>query len=203
MQRLRAVIAPVDAVGRHGDGSESCYAPGPVTREELIMNAASKTLRIRDIMTADVITLVATTSVEDAARSLTFHHVSGAPVLEHGRIVGVVSKSNLVDPRYRSSATEKPTVRDAMTKVVLAVRPGDPAMLAVRLMVSESVHRAVVVDDSGKLAGIVSPMDVLRALARGDRVQANDAAFDDRQEHHAEPATATEYVNLTVFAAAP
>jgi CBS-domain-containing membrane protein len=147
-------------------------------------------------MTTDVVTLAASTSVDDAARSFTFHHVSGTPVLEQGRVVGVVSKSDLIDPRHRPSATHNPTVRDAMTKVVQAVRPGDPAMLAVRLMVEQSVHRAVVVDDHGKLAGIVSPMDVLRALARGDFVQENDAAFDERRERHAEPA----YVDLTSFA---
>jgi len=163
------------------------------------MNAPSKTLRVRDIMTPDVITLVGTTSVDDAARSLTFHQVTGVPVLEHGRIVGVVSKSDLVDPRYRSSATAKPTVRDAMTRVVHAVRPGDPAMLAVRLMVHENVHRAVVVDEQGKLAGIVSPMDVMRALARGDRVQENDPTFEDRRELHADPEVVTEYVDLTTF----
>jgi CBS-domain-containing membrane protein len=158
-----------------------------------------KTLRVRDIMTAEVITLAATTSVDDAARSLTFHQVSGAPVLEHGRIVGVVSKSDLVDPRYRSSPSGKLTVRDAMTRAVHAVRPGDPAMLAVRLMVQENVHRMVVVDDQGKLAGIVSAMDVLHALDRGDRVQKNDPVFDERQERHADPAIATEYIDLTVF----
>jgi len=152
-------------------------------------------------MTGNVITLVGSTSVDDAARSLTFHQVSGAPVLEHGRIVGVVTKSDLVDPRYRSAGAEAAavTVRDAMTKVVRAVRPGDPAMMAVRLMVNENVHRAVVVDDQGKLAGIVSALDVLRALARGERVQEHDAAFSDRQERHAEPARVTEYVDLTVF----
>lgn len=160
------------------------------------MSAPHKTLRVRDIMTPDVITLVARTSVDDAARSLTFHHVSGAPVLEQGRIVGVVSKSDLVDPRYRSSTGEKPTVRDAMTRVVRAVRPGDPAMLAVRLMASENVHRAVVVDERGQLAGIVSSMDVLRALVRGDDVQGDDPAYQDRHEHHADPALVTEYVDL-------
>jgi CBS domain-containing protein len=161
------------------------------------MSAPRKTLRIRDIMTSDVITLVAQTTVDDAARSLTFHQVSGAPVLEHGRIVGVVSKSDLVDPRYRSSPTEKPTVRDAMTRAVRAVRPGDPAMFAVRLMADENVHRAVVVDDQGQLAGIVSAMDVLRALARGDDVQGHDPVYLDRQERHADPEIATEYVDLT------
>jgi CBS-domain-containing membrane protein len=159
----------------------------------------SKTMRVRDIMTTEVVTLVASTSLDDAARSLTYHHVTGAPVLEHGRIVGVVSKSDLVDPRYRSSDDATPTVRDAMTRIVHAVRPGDPAMAAVRLMVDQSVHRAVVVDDKGKLAGIVSPMDVLRALARGDAVQENDPAFLDRQDRHADPAIATEWVDLTSF----
>lgn len=157
------------------------------------MHAPTKTLRVRDIMTSDVITLVGSTSVDDAARSLTFHHVSGVPVLEHGRVVGVVSKSDLVDPRHRSSPGHTPTVREAMTRVVHGVRPGDPVMMAVRLMVEQQVHRAVVVDDHGKLVGIVGPMDVMRALTRGDSVQGNDAAFDARHDWHADPA----YVVLT------
>jgi CBS-domain-containing membrane protein len=163
--------------------------------------STGKTLRIRDIMTTEVITVAASTSVDDAARSLTFHKVSGAPVVDRAAIVGVVSKSDLVDPRYRSSETVKPTVREAMTRIVRAVRPGDPAMSAVRLMVNENVHRAVVVDDRGKLVGIVSPMDVLRALAQGEAVQAGDAAFDERAERHADPAIATEFVDLTAFEA--
>jgi CBS-domain-containing membrane protein len=170
---------------------------------------AGKTLRVRDIMTTDVITLAASTTVDDAARSLTFHHVGGAPVLDRGAIVGVVSKSDLVDPRHRSTPESKPTVRDAMTKIVRAVRPGDPAMLAVRLMANENVHRAVVVDDHGKLVGIVSPMDVMRALARGQPVQYDDPLYLERTERHADPAVAEparepdakiEFVDLTVFA---
>ncbi len=85
-----------------------------------------------------------------------------------------------------------------MTKAVRAVRPGDPVMMAVRLMVDEGVHRVVVVDDKGKLAGIVSSMDVLHSLARGDRVQEHDAVFEDRQERHGEPATLT-FVDLSVY----
>ena len=83
-----------------------------------------------------------------------------------------------------------------MTRVVRAVRPGDPVMFAVRLMADENVHRVVVVDDDGKLAGIVSAMDVLRALARGNDVQGHDPVFLDRHERHADPAIVTEYVDL-------
>jgi CBS domain-containing protein len=67
----------------------------------------------------------------------------------------------------------------------------------VRLMASEDVHRAVVVDEHGKLAGIVSTMDVLRALARGEDLQGDDSAFLDRHEHHADPESVCELVDLT------
>jgi CBS-domain-containing membrane protein len=169
------------------------------------MVPTGRTVRVRDIMTAEVVTLAASTSVEDAARSLTFHQVGGAPVLDHGRIVGVVSKSDLVDPRHRTGGGQ-PAVREVMTKVVRAVRPGDPAMMAVRLMVNENVHRALVVDERGKLVGIVSSMDALSALARGDALQTHDALFDARSEQHADPeavepgpAHRLDFVDLTRF----
>ena len=151
-------------------------------------DTTTKTVRVRDIMTTDVITLVATTSLSDAARSLSFHKVTGAPVMEHGRVVGVISNTNLVDPRYRNGAEQGVNVAQVMTPAVYAVGPGDPVMLAVRLMAREGVHRAIVVDDHKKLVGIVSAMDVLRALVDGQRVQ------DDLPERggpeHAEAAVA-------------
>ncbi len=156
-----------------------------------------KTLRVRDVMTSDVFTLSTRTSVDDAARSLTLHKVSGAPVLERGRIVGLVSNTDLVDPRYRSRGTGAVTVAEAMTNAVYGVRPGDPVMLAVRLMAEQGIHRVVVVDDHGKLVGIVSSMDVLRALARGARVQESP---EDRTVHHSDPAPAVQYVDLRIAA---
>ena len=87
------------------------------------------------------------------------------------------------------------TVDDVMTHLIFVVRPSDPAMLAVRLMVEEGVHRAVVVDDGGRLAGVISPMDVLRALAQGEQVQ-DRAESIPAQEMHAEPAVAVQYVDL-------
>src|SRR5690242_8070186 len=103
-----------------------------------------KDVRVREIMTSNVHTLAASTSIEDAARVLMTGHISGAPVLDRGRIVGVLSKSDLVDPLNRRSHEHR-TVADVMTNVIFAVRPNDPVMLAVRLMVEEGIHRAVVV----------------------------------------------------------
>jgi CBS-domain-containing membrane protein len=54
-----------------------------------------------------------------------------------------------------------------MTKAVFAVRPSDPAILAVQLIVDEGVHRVLVVDESKRLIGIVTPIDVCRAVRAG------------------------------------
>ncbi|HSN98048.1 MAG TPA: CBS domain-containing protein [Candidatus Nanopelagicales bacterium] len=155
-----------------------------------------KTLRVRDIMSTDIHTLQASASVADAARELGARGISGAPVIDRGRIVGVVSKSDLIDPQNWPSVDGQPSVDAVMTRVVFAVRPGDPVMSAVRLMVSEKIHRAVVVSDEGALVGVVTPMDVLRALAEGDAVQQGDYALEARHELHADPEVAVGYVDL-------
>jgi CBS domain-containing protein len=148
-----------------------------------------KTLRVRELMSTRVITVEGRTRVEDAARRLSEHHVSGAPVVDGGRIVGVVSQSDLVVPKVQDGAHR---VAQVMTRVVYAVQPGDPAVSAARLMVEENVHRCVVVDDRGALVGIISAMDIMRALARGDFHKSTSASMMT----HAEPAMAIEYVDL-------
>jgi CBS domain-containing protein len=47
-------------------------------------------------------------------------------------------------------------------------------MAAVDVMAKRDIHRVVVLDDSGKLAGIVTPMDVVRALAGGQTFELRD-----------------------------
>lgn len=158
-----------------------------------------KTLRVRDIMTSEVYTLEAGASVAEAARELRVRGIGGAPVLDSGRVVGLVSTTDLGMPQNWPVEAGQPTVDAVMTRVVYAVRPGDPVMTAVRLMVEEDIHRAVVVRDDGRLAGIVTSLDVLRALARGDGVQEGDPILEERQEHHSDPAVAVDYVDLRSF----
>lgn len=145
-------------------------------------------LRVRDIMTEDVLTLPASMPLEEAAAALSEARISGAPVVDGGRIVGVLSKSDLSHPRVRHPDGALLTVSDVMTPAIWAVRAGDVAMSAVRLMVEERIHRTLVVDGEGRIAGIVSAMDVLEALARGEAVQDGDRAFDARREWHSDPA---------------
>lgn len=120
--------------------------------------------RVDDIMTHRVVTVASNQSVSEAAQILNEHQVSGAPVLQGARVVGVVSQTNLVDPRTNQAGP----VTEAMTKALYAVRASDPALLAVQLMVDENVHRVLVLGEDHRLIGIVVPMDVCRAV-RADR----------------------------------
>jgi CBS domain-containing protein len=126
------------------------------------------TLLVRDVMSEALLLLRASTPLDEAWKTLHDAGLSGAPVLDyHGSLVGVLSLADLADPRRRGQAS---VVGEVMTHVVYAVRATDPAWAAVHLMLRENIHRVVVVDDSGALAGIVVPTDVLRALVREDEV---------------------------------
>lgn len=127
-----------------------------------------KTLRVRDIMSNEVQTLSTGTTVAQAAAFLTERRVGGVPVTDGGRLVGVVSKSDLVDPKSGLSTGGSRPINEVMTHLTLTVRPDDSVMLAVRRMLDAGIHRVVVVDEDGKLSGILSPTDVLRAVERGD-----------------------------------
>ena len=129
-------------------------------------------IRIGDIMTRDVFVLPASASADEAVVALVVRDIGAAPVRDaEGRIVGVVSRADLTDPdrvaAIRGSHKEsgrRLAVGDLMTPGFTAARPSDLAIDAARLLVEEAAHRLLILDDGG-LAGIVTPTDVLRALA--------------------------------------
>jgi predicted transcriptional regulator len=129
--------------------------------------AMQRVVRVRDVMTEAVVLLRSDHTLDEAWAVLRQHRIAGAPVLDtKGRLVGVLSRADLADPQWQERWDT--TVGEAMTHLVYAVRADDPITHAIRLMLDHDVHRAVVVNADGSLAGIVAPTDVLRAILRGD-----------------------------------
>jgi CBS domain-containing protein len=132
-------------------------------------------LLIKDIMTSAVYTVDAAASAEEAAWGLTRRHIGGAPARDaEGNLVGVVSSSDLVNPEPAQWIKGEATVGDVMTPDVVSLYADDPAMAAVTEMARRRIHRIVVLDADSRLAGIVTPMDVVSALARGARFDLSD-----------------------------
>jgi CBS domain-containing protein len=134
-------------------------------------------LNAAEVMTRDVFTLPATMSLEGAVWALMHRGVSGAPVRDgEGNLVGVVSESDLLEARAAASSGDEPldgqpnddrSIADVMTPALVAVGPNESLDEVVALMVAHGMRRVLVLDDAGHLVGIVTPIDVLRALAEG------------------------------------
>ena len=72
------------------------------------------------------------------------------------------------------------TARDDMQSQVLSVSPEDPLHLVQRLFFEESIHGAPVIDDDGRVLGIVTSTDVLRAAAEAHEIEPTEpSAFSD------------------------
>jgi CBS domain len=112
----------------------------------------------RDVMTTNVVSAAPEESVDDAARLLTFHDISGLPVCDHGRVVGVVSEADLIG---KSGST----VGEVMTSPAVTVSESTGLEQVAEQLTQQRIRRLPVVDARGQLVGVVSRRDVLRWAA--------------------------------------
>jgi CBS domain-containing protein len=134
---------------------------------------------VGEAMTGEVVALDADTPVDVAVRRLEHTQVSGAPVVGHGRVVGVVTLRDLLVPvlangpvlttgpfhRHEHQLTTF-RVHELMTAEPVTARPDWPLAQAVLAMEQGGINRLPVVDAAGRPAGILTRDDVLRVLAR-------------------------------------
>jgi CBS domain-containing protein len=141
--------------------------------------------RVSDVMTTSVVTVDRITPYKEIARLLTEHRVSGLPVLKMGReVIGVVTEADLlaaeeeVHRRLHAAARRSwwprrqqhlaLTAGELMTAPAITIGPHATVPAAARLMTTHHVRRLPVVDEKGRLAGIVSRRDLLSAFLRPD-----------------------------------
>jgi len=125
-------------------------------------------LTVKDIMTKKVYTVEFDASAEEAAWGLTRRQIGAAPVRnKSGQLMGMLTQADLVDPAPQEWVKKEATVGDLMDPDVFAVYEDDAALVAVHELASKKQHHLVVLDTENTLVGIVSAMDVVRALDEG------------------------------------
>jgi tRNA nucleotidyltransferase (CCA-adding enzyme) len=115
----------------------------------------------RDLMSSPVHTVAPDVTLRALAESLSTWHHTGAPVVEGGKLVGIVSRRD-VAAAEKQGKLDKP-VSGRMTRAVVTIGPGEPLEDALTRMEANDVGRLPVVED-GRLLGILTRTDVLRAL---------------------------------------
>lgn len=143
-------------------------------------------MKIQDAMTTEIVTTTPEASLKDAARELAKHHVSGLPVVDaEGVVVGVISEADIVakevDDTPRGSLLQRfldgppvddrfyaRTVGEAMSSPALTIARDRPLAQAASTMLAEGINRLPVVDTKGRLVGLVTRGDLVRAFTRDD-----------------------------------
>ena len=159
-------------------------------------------MRAMDVMTKTVITVDENASVPTVAKLLAEHGISATPVVDKdNRVIGMVSEGDLL--HRTETGTEKcrswwlemmastnqlagdyikshsANVKDVMTRDVISVSDTTPLADIAILLESNRIKRVPVVRD-GKLVGIVSRANLVRALAMATKEPSSGAELDDR-----------------------
>lgn len=152
--------------------------------------------KVKDVMTSLVVTLHPGDPIHEAAARLARNRISGGPVLEDGKVVGVVSEADLIRAVLppvpidrRGSMLEAlgllfkakklapaagKAVRDVMNPIAVTIGPEESVWAAATVMDHRGIKRLPVVDLEGYLLGIVSRADLIKVMARSDAAIAAD-----------------------------
>ncbi|MEB2314424.1 MAG: CBS domain-containing protein [Sorangiineae bacterium] len=148
--------AAAAAVVRHGDG-EAARARIVALLGELVVEPRL----VRDVMSSPVLTVAPEASLEELRASLDAWRVTGAPVVEGGRVLGIISRRD-VERAARAGDLGLP-VKSRMRRAVVVTTPATPLPDALTLMQDEDVGRLPVIRD-GRLVGILTRSDALAVL---------------------------------------
>ncbi len=161
---------------------------------DLLSLALLMTLRARDVMQANVLAVspdMTLAALEDFFMS---KRISGAPVIERGVLVGIISRSDIVrslslerslsgliedsltSPEEAPAAVRLPahlepelaarTVRDAMVADLVTVSPDTPVAEVASLLHTHHIHR-VLVTEGKAVRGVISTLDLVHLIAKG------------------------------------
>lgn len=150
-------------------------------------------MRVEQVMTRNVQTVPPELSLKRVAELLAARRISGVPVVQAGRVVGVVAEGDIVRVEQGRAGraagpfawlrtggddrAEARTAGEAMSAPAITVPPGRTIADAARLMIERRISRLPVVHE-GSLVGIVTRADLVRLFARSDEEIRREIAED-------------------------
>jgi len=125
------------------------------------VNVTLEGMKIKDIMSRDVITVHSGMSAEELVDFMFKHKHMGYPVVEGTQIKGIVTFTDVQNvPKEERKIIN---VSNIMTKEIISLKEDDDAVKALKIMTTNNIGRIIIIQDK-KMIGIVSRTDLLRSV---------------------------------------
>ena len=131
---------------------------------------------VNDIMTTPAVVIPPNTTVPAAIALMSERRVRHLPVVDNGRLVGIVSRGDLREASFTEAINadlyelnfllHRLTVDRLMSHEVVTITPEAPIIHAAELMTERKIAGLPVVDSNGSVIGMVTEADLLRLLVR-------------------------------------
>lgn len=140
-----------------------------------------ESMQCRDIMTKDVTTCMPETTIRQAADLMDDENVGSLPVVENGRLIGIVTDRDIVCRVLAEGMdTRTTTVREAMSEDIVTCGPDESVVEAIHKMGEHQIRRLPICDSNGRIRGIISLGDLALEAE-------NDQEIAKALEHISEP----------------
>jgi CBS domain-containing protein/anti-sigma regulatory factor (Ser/Thr protein kinase) len=121
-------------------------------------------IKIEEVMTRNVVTVIPQTTMAELREILRAHRISGAPVMQDGKLVGIISVEDLI--KALAGGEMETTVGEKMTPHPVALHADEPVVTAVDYFSEHDFGRFPVVDKENKLVGILTRGDIIEGLLK-------------------------------------
>ncbi|MCP4134491.1 MAG: CBS domain-containing protein [bacterium] len=159
---IGTIMRAIGGGGHPGAGSAMMKSVNPATVEEMIIELIKgnqrASIQIGDLMSFPVYTVQSDCSMEEVNKILKQKGCTGLPVVENGKMVGVISRRDFRKIKKQSGL--KSPVKAFMNKNVITIDPGKSPVQAAQLMVKHDIGRLPVVEN-GIIIGIITRSDAM------------------------------------------
>lgn len=121
-------------------------------------------LKVEEVMASNPYTVTPETTMSEVLELFRQKRISGAPVLSGEELVGIISMEDLIKCLQNSDLQS--TVRTYMSTRLLTIRNTDPSIEALKLFVNSHFGRLPVVNEDGKLVGILTKGDITSGILK-------------------------------------
>lgn len=160
---IGSIMQSMGGGGHSGAGSAMVKSANPDAVKkmivELVRGNQQASVQISDLMSSPVFSIPSNTGMKEAALILREKGCTGIPVIDDGKLVGIISRRDF--RKVRKDSQLKAPVKAFMSTNITSVKPEKSPVNAAQLMVKHDIGRLPVVE-GGRVIGIITRSDVMR-----------------------------------------